>query len=84
MLSLERTKELLNDPTLSDKEIQEIRDGFYLLAEIIFGKWQEEKRTDKLNDLKRPPLNETESANMPPECRKKKRNPRLYFNGQER
>lgn len=84
MLSLERTKELLNDPTLSDKEIQEIRDGFYLLAEIIFGKWKEDKKADKSNAPLRPPLNEAESANMPPKCRKNKQNPRLYFNKQER
>lgn len=44
MLSLERTRELLDDPTLTDKEVQEIRDGFYLLAEIIFEKWREEKK----------------------------------------
>jgi hypothetical protein len=63
MLSLERTKELLNDPRLSDKEIQEIRDGFYLLAEIIFEKWREEKKTDK-----------TKSINMSPKCQKNNQN----------
>ncbi|MFH1866580.1 MAG: hypothetical protein ABIJ81_00650 [Patescibacteria group bacterium] len=45
MLSIERTKQLLNDPTLSDKEVEEIRDGFRALAEVIFAKWQEERRT---------------------------------------
>jgi len=38
MLSIERTKELLNDPTLSDKEAEEIRDGLRDLAEIIYEK----------------------------------------------
>ena len=72
MLSLEHTKELLNDPTLSDKEIHEIRDGFYMLAEIIFERWKEEKRTDKLNGLEHLPLNGAKPANMPPKCRKNK------------
>ena len=72
MLSLKRTKELLNDPTLSDKEIQEIRDGFYLLGEIIFEKWKKEKRTDKLNELEHPPLNGLKPENMPQKCRKNK------------
>jgi len=43
MLSIERVKELLNDPSLSDKEIEEIRDGFYQLSEIIFEQWQAER-----------------------------------------
>ncbi len=47
MLSLERTKELLNDPRLTDKEVEEIRDGFYLLAQIIFEKWREDKKANK-------------------------------------
>ena len=43
MLSIERVKELVNDPKLSDKEIEEIRDGFYMLAEVIFEQWQAER-----------------------------------------
>jgi signal-transduction protein with cAMP-binding, CBS, and nucleotidyltransferase domain len=43
MLSIERVKELLNDPKLSDKEIEEIRDGFYQLSELIFEQWQAER-----------------------------------------
>ncbi len=62
MLSLERTKELLSDPSLTDEEIREIRDGFYLLAQIIFEKWKEDKKTGKLNGLEHPPLNEAKSA----------------------
>ena len=84
MLSLEYTKKLLNDPNLSDKEIQEIRDGFYLLAEIIFEKWKEDKKAGKLNGLEHPPLNETKPENMPQKYRKNKQNPRLYFNKQGR
>ena len=43
MLSVERVKELLNDPNLSDKEVEEIRDGFYQLAELMFEQWQAER-----------------------------------------
>ena len=43
MLSVERVKELLNDPKLSDKEIEEIRDGFYQLSELMFEQWQAER-----------------------------------------
>lgn len=44
MLSIERIKELLEDPNISDEEAREIRDGFHMLAEIIFDHWQEERR----------------------------------------
>ena len=43
MLTTERVKELIDDPTISDKEIEEIRDGFYLLSEVIFEQWQAER-----------------------------------------
>jgi len=42
MLSIERTKELLADATISDKEAESIRDSFRDLAEIIFKKWKSE------------------------------------------
>lgn len=57
MLSVERVKELINDPSLSDKEIEEIRDGFFMLAEVIFEQWhaerikaKKEKQEDKQNN----------------------------------
>ena len=43
MLTTERVKELIDDPNISDKEIEEIRDGFYLLSEVIFEQWQAER-----------------------------------------
>lgn len=59
MLSIERVKELLNDPSLSDKEIEEIRDGFYQLSEIMFEQWQAErikaKDEQKNNEKKEEP-----------------------------
>ena len=43
MLSTERIKTLINNPNLSDKEIEEIRDGLYMLAEVMFEQWQAER-----------------------------------------
>lgn len=43
MLSIERTKELLGDPSLSDAEVEQIRDEFQILVEIIFEKWKGER-----------------------------------------
>ena len=43
MLSIKRIKELLNDRNISEKEAEEIRNAFHMLAEIIFEKWQEEE-----------------------------------------
>jgi hypothetical protein len=47
MLSIERVKELLNDSNLSDKEVEEIRDGFRMLSEVIFEQWQVERTKAK-------------------------------------
>jgi len=33
----------LNDPKLSDKEVEEIRDQMYMLCEIMFEQWQAER-----------------------------------------
>lgn len=55
MLSVERVKELLNDPKISDKEAEEIRDDFNILAEMIFEKWMEDKKKGKENEKKEKP-----------------------------
>ena len=52
MLTIERTKALLMDPTLSDEAAEEIRDQFHWLAEVIFEKWrvdqdQRKRRTNQ-------------------------------------
>ena len=47
MLSIERAKELLDNLALSDKEVEEIRDEYHALAEIIFEKWQAEQLVNK-------------------------------------
>jgi hypothetical protein len=46
MISIECAKELLDDPSLSDAEVEQIRDEFQSLVEIIFAKWKEERRKD--------------------------------------
>ena len=48
MLTLEQMKKLLDDPSLTDSEILEIRDQLYSLAELIFEKWQQDKKAGKL------------------------------------
>jgi len=35
MITLERTRELLKDPKLSDTEVREIRNAFYALADLF-------------------------------------------------
>lgn len=59
MLSIERVKELLNDPKLSDKEVEEIRDHLYMLSELMFEQWQAErikaKAEQKDNEKKEEP-----------------------------
>lgn len=52
MISVEKAKKILNDSTLSEKEITEIRDNLRFLAEIIFEKWQNEKEIKKVNQIK--------------------------------
>ncbi len=47
MLSTERVKQLANDPSLTDKQIEEIRDGFYMLSQVIFEQWQAERNKAK-------------------------------------
>ncbi len=47
MLSIEEMKKCLDDKSLSDKEVEEVRDGLYGLAEVIFEKWQQDKKNKK-------------------------------------
>ena len=44
LLSIEETKKILNDPKLSEEQLTEIRDGYRLMAEVIFDKWIGERR----------------------------------------
>lgn len=48
MLTLEQMKKLLDDPSIPDEQVLEIRDELYALAEIIYEKWQQDKKAGKL------------------------------------
>lgn len=50
MLSIEETKRLLGDETLTDAEVTEIRDAFQILGEIIFEQWLSERKTPVQDD----------------------------------
>lgn len=56
MLSVERVKELLNDPKLSDKEVEEIRDQLYMLSELMFEQWQAERIKAKKAETENKPV----------------------------
>lgn len=62
MLTLEQMKKLLDDPSLSDEQILEIRDQLYALAEIIYEKWQQDRKAGKLPDRKPPELSDWYSS----------------------
>ena len=47
MLSIERVKELINDPDISDAEVEQIRDEYHTLVEIIFEVWLDEIKEKK-------------------------------------
>ena len=47
MLTLDRVKELLNEPSMSDQQAEEIRDKLRVFAEIIFDQWQSERARAK-------------------------------------
>ena len=52
MLSIERTKELLRNPSLSDREAEEIRNISYMLAELIFDNWRAEQLHSRISDIR--------------------------------
>ena len=62
MLTLEQMKKLLDDPSLSDEQILEIRDQLYALAEIIYEKWQQDRKAGKLPGRKPPELDDWYSS----------------------
>ena len=48
MLSIEETRKHLDNKNLTDKEVEEIRNGLYGLAEVIFEKWMQDKKNKRL------------------------------------
>lgn len=47
MLSVERTKELIGEPNMSDDEAEALRDSVRAMAEVMFEQWQYERRRKK-------------------------------------
>ena len=62
MLTLEQMKKLLNDPSLTDEQVLEIRDQLNSLAELIYEKWQQDRKAGKLPGQKGPELSEWYSS----------------------
>lgn len=50
MISIERTKELIGRPDISDSEAEQIRDSMRSLVEIIFEQWAEESKRKNENE----------------------------------
>jgi hypothetical protein len=46
MLSIEHVKQLLDDPSLSDEQIAEVRDVCRALAEFVLDEWRYEELGD--------------------------------------
>lgn len=53
MITLERTKELLKKPEITDEQAEAIRASIQELVEIIFGNWHFEKHK-KINEYEQP------------------------------
>ncbi len=47
MLSLERAKKLLNNPNLSDAEVEKIRDELAMMAALMYDQYAEERKQHK-------------------------------------
>ena len=46
-ISLDRAKELLGDPALTDEMVEEIKEHVRLLVEIIYEKWSQDRVQSK-------------------------------------
>ena len=62
MLTLEQMKKLLDDPSIPDDQVLEIRDQLYALAEILYEKWQQDRKAGKLPGRKPPELSDWNSS----------------------
>lgn len=45
MLSIEETRKLIDDKSLSDTEVEQIRDELYVLANLAFDVWRDTKKS---------------------------------------
>jgi hypothetical protein len=55
MLSTKQTKEILNDPSISDNEADRIREDGLIFAEIVFQRWLEDIRAQRNKEKEGPP-----------------------------
>ena len=53
MLDLKQMKKLLDDPSLPDDQVLEIRDQMYALAEIIYEKWDQDRKKEREKNSKK-------------------------------
>lgn len=44
MISLQRTKELLGEPNMSDEEAEKARSKSYEFADLLFNRWRANKK----------------------------------------
>ena len=61
MLTLEQMKKLLDDSSIPDEQVLEIRDQLYALAEIIYEQWEIDRAKEKKLRLEE----KTQSENLP-------------------
>lgn len=47
MITTKQARNILNDPKLSDSQVEMTRDEFRLLSEVIFEQWQKNKTKRK-------------------------------------
>ena len=57
MLAIEKIKELIGDPKISDEEAECVRDECRIFAEIIFDQWLAERRRAATENQGRATLN---------------------------
>ena len=60
MLTVEQCKKLIADKNLTDKEVEEVRDELYVLANLAFDHWKQTK------SLKKDAIIDQEGASKPP------------------
>jgi hypothetical protein len=61
MISIEQCRKLIADKSLTDEEIEQVRDELYALANLAFDSWREsikpkEKPSNATGSLSKPPL----------------------------
>ena len=65
MLTLEQMKKLLDDSSIPDEQVLEIRDQLYALAEIIYEQWEIDRAKEKKRRLEEKTQSDNLSTNSP-------------------